>query len=414
MSELETKYGLPSEVKICKKCIQTNQRPISAVEYKHTKESKKDTLNFSEDGICDSCKIAELKKTKTDWNKREKELIEVCNRYRKNDGSYDCVVPGSGGKDSFYVAHILKYKYDMHPLTVTWAPHIYTDWGWKNMQSWIHSGFDNILFTPNGRVHRLLTRLAVENLFHPFQPFMVGQKAIAPKIAVRYKIPLIFYGSNEDSLGDNASPIQDKKWYASKNITDISLGGVSKDSLTKDYGLDENDFEPYYPISIKDAEENKIEFHYFGYYVDWYPQKNYHYAIKHGNFKPAPERSVGSYAKYNSIDDKIDDLHYYALFIKFGLGRASYEASWDIREGTMTRKEGVELAKKYDGEFPERFLDELFEYLNITEKEFPKAFKMFEHPEMNREYFMKLTDKFRSPHLWKKEDGKWKLIQVVL
>ena len=65
-------------------------------------------------------------------------------------------VPGSGGKDSFYASHILKNKYNMHPLTVTWAPHIYTDWGWKNFQSWIHAGHDNYLMTPNGRVHQLI------------------------------------------------------------------------------------------------------------------------------------------------------------------------------------------------------------------------------------------------------------------
>ena len=84
-------------------------------------------------------------------------------------------MPGSGGKDSFYASYILKYKYKMNPLTVTWAPHIYTDWGWHNFQAWIKSGFDNYLFTPNGKTQRLLTRLAIEKIFHPFQPFIMGQ-----------------------------------------------------------------------------------------------------------------------------------------------------------------------------------------------------------------------------------------------
>ena len=65
-------------------------------------------------------------------------------------------MPGSGGKDSVYAAHLLKYKYGMHPLTCTWAPHIYTDWGWANHQAWVHAGFDNILFTPNGKIHKFL------------------------------------------------------------------------------------------------------------------------------------------------------------------------------------------------------------------------------------------------------------------
>ena len=120
-------------------------------------------------------------KQRINWKTREDELLELCNKYRKKDGSYDCIVPGSGGKDSFFAAHILKYKYKMNPLTVTWAPHIYTEWGWKNFQSWISAGFDNYLFTPSTLTHRLLTRLALENLFHPFQPFMIGQMLFPPK-----------------------------------------------------------------------------------------------------------------------------------------------------------------------------------------------------------------------------------------
>ena len=196
-TSLEAYYGLPSDVKYCKTCVISNQRPNSAVEYNHTKESKKDTIHFSEEGICDACKFTQRKRHEIDWNDRDKQLRELCDKFRKNDGSYDCIVPGSGGKDSFYASHILKTQYGMHPLTVTWAPHVYTDWGWKNFQSWIHAGHDNYLMTPNGRVHRLLTRLSTELLFHPFQAFMFGQKSLAPKMALLFNIPLVFYGENE-------------------------------------------------------------------------------------------------------------------------------------------------------------------------------------------------------------------------
>lgn len=175
------RYGLPETVIYCKKCVISNQRPNSAVEYKHTKDTKKATIHFDENGVCDACNFAERKHHGIDWAEREKQLRDLCDKHRKNDGSYDCIVPGSGGKDSFYASHILKTKYGMHPLTVTWAPHVYTEWGWKNFQSWLHAGHDNYLMTPNGRVHRLLTRLSTELLFHPFQAFMFGQKALAPK-----------------------------------------------------------------------------------------------------------------------------------------------------------------------------------------------------------------------------------------
>lgn len=148
-------------------------------------------------------------------------------------------MPGSGGKDSFYAAHILKYKYGMHPLTVTWAPHIYTPWGWDNMQAWIHAGFDNYLCTPNGMTHRLLTRLATENLFHPFQPFILGQKQLAPKMAAKFGIPLVFYGENEAEFGnpiaDNNSALRDEHFFAVNDYDHIYLGGVSLRQLEEDY-----------------------------------------------------------------------------------------------------------------------------------------------------------------------------------
>ncbi|EKQ51125.1 MULTISPECIES: N-acetyl sugar amidotransferase [unclassified Clostridium] len=413
---LEAKYGLPNEVEFCTECVISNQRPNSCVEFKHNKESKKETIKIDENGLCDACK-ANKEKQKVDWELREKELIELCNKYRKNDGSYDCLIPGSGGKDSFYQAHILKYKYGMHPLTITWAPHMYTEWGWNNFQSWIHAGFDNILHTPDGKIHRLLTRLAVENLFHPFQPFIIGQKALAPKIAALYDIPLIFYGENEAEYGnpiaDNSSAKRDWSYFTASDKSKIQLSGVSIESLEKDFGLNDVDLKMYMPANPELLEKKNIEVHYLGYYLRWHPQEAYYYAVEHGNFKPSPERTAGTYSKYNSIDDKIDDFHYYTTYIKFGIGRATYDAAQEIRNGEITREEGIALVKKYDGEYPERFEKDVFEYLSINEDQFPIASKMFEQPKMDRDYFMHLAERFRSQHLWKWENGIWKLRHTI-
>ena len=144
--KLEAYYGLPHDVIFCKKCVMSNQRPASAIEFKHTRDSKKTSMNIDDEGICDACRNAE-KKEAIDWEKREKELLKLLDKYRRNDGHYDCLVPGSGGKDSAYQAHILKYKYGMNPLTVTWPPILYTDYGYKNFKNWIDiGGFDNISF----------------------------------------------------------------------------------------------------------------------------------------------------------------------------------------------------------------------------------------------------------------------------
>lgn len=415
--DLETKYGLPQEVRFCRLCVISNQRPNSTVEYSHTRQTRKATINIGDDGICDACRVAERKKKEIDWTSREKELRELCDRYRRRDGSYDCLVPGSGGKDSFYAAHVLKHQYGMHPLTVTWAPHIYTDWGWRNMQAWIHAGFDNVLTTPNGRVHRLLTRLAVENLFHPFQPFIFGQKALAPKMAILYDIPLVFYGENEAEYGnpidDTQSAKRDWSYFTAADKSRIYLGGTSLADLRDQFGVYGNDLQPYLPADPQRIEEHNVEVHYLGYYLKWHPQSCYYYAVEHGGFQASPERTPGTYSKYNSIDDRIDDFHYFTTYVKFGIGRATYDAAQEIRSGDITREEGVALVRRYDGEFPERFAEEIFRYLSVPEKEFPVASRIFEQPVMTREYFMRLADQFRSPHLWKYENGRWKLRHTV-
>ena len=411
--DLEVKYGLPKKVTYCKLCVISNQRPNSAVEYTHTKNTKKSTIHFDENGICDACNFAIQKKSVIDWESRENELRELCDRHRSKDGTYDCIIPGSGGKDSFYASHIMRAKYDMHPLTVTWAPHIYTYWGWKNFQSWIHAGHDNFLMTPNGRVHRLLTRLAVDNLFHPFQAFMFGQKSLAPKMALLHNIPLVIYGENEaeygNPIGDTSSAIRDWSYFTAIDQSKVSLGGVTIPDLKKYFSLKDQDLLPYLPANPNEIEEKKIEVHYLGYYLKWHPQSCYYYAVEHGGFEASPERTPGTYSKYNSIDDRIDDFHYHTTGIKFGIGRASYDAAQEIRSGDITRDEGIALVKRFDHEFPERFADEIFNYLSIHEKEFPEASKMFEQPILTREYYTNLTDSFRSPHLWKWEDGVWKL-----
>ncbi len=416
-AKLEAKYGLPSELKYCQRCVISNQRPNSTVEYQHTKNSKKETIHFDEEEVCDACRFAESKIKSIDWKQREQELTDLCNRYRKNDGSYDCLIPGSGGKDSFYAAHVLKYKYGMHPLTVTWAPHIYTPWGWHNFQAWLNAGFDNFLCTPNPRTHRLLTRIAVENLFHPFQPFIFGQKSLAPKMALLNDIKLVFYGENEAEYGnpisDTSSAKRDWKYFTAEDKTKVFLGGVSLEALENNFGVEPVELLPYIPANPDELERKKVEVHYLGYYLRWHPQECFYYAVENGGFKPSPERTVGTYSKYNSIDDKIDDFHYYTTYIKFGIGRATYDAAQEIRNQEITREEGVALVKKFDGEFPERFAKEIFQYLSITEKEFPVAFKMFEQPVMDRDYFMALADTFRSPHLWKHENGSWKLRSLI-
>jgi len=397
---LQAYFGLPEAVFFCERCVMSNQRPSSYPEFKHGSDRQTPTLSFDSEGVCEACRYADVKE-QIDWELRESELIDLLNQHRRDDGSYDCIVPGSGGKDSAYQAHILKYKYGMHPLTITWPPALYTDYGLDNFNQWLDiGGFDNISYRPNGRVHKLLTRLSTENLFHPFQTFILGQKNLAPKLALKFGIPLIFYGEPGAEYGhynEGAhSPISDDSFFSMSNLSEIQLGGVEVSRLIKDYGLTLNDLSIYLPPEHDDLAQSNIQVHYLGYYLKWTPQEAYYYAVEHTGFQARPFRSEGTYSKYNSIDDKIDDLHYYTTWIKFGMGRATYDASQEIRNRHLTRDEGVTLVKRFDGEFPDRYFDDVMDYIGL-----------------DRERFFELCDEFRSPHLWKFSNSEWKLRALV-
>ncbi len=399
---LEAKYGLPPKVQFCRRCVISNQRPSSTVEFRSSQAEKKQTIAFDREGVCAACRYRDIKEHEIDWAQRDAELVALCKQYRSKAGHYDCIVPGSGGKDSTFTAHVLKSQYGMHPLTVTWAPHIYTDVGWSNFRKWIHAGLDNILFSPNGKVHRLLTRLAFENLLHPFQPFIVGQRQIAPKTSALHGIPLVFYGENEAEYGNdiegNFRPNMDPSFFAGDpGLSGIVLGGVSGEDLIRDHGLVEQDLIPYLPASRERLNAVGTTVHYLGYYLKWDPQECYYYAVEHTGFSSNEERTEGSYSKYSSIDDRIDPLHYFTMFIKFGIGRATYDAAQEIRNGKISREEGVALVKRYDHEFPAKYFREILEYMGITEARFREC-----------------IDAARSPHLWHRDQaGEWQLRHAV-
>ncbi len=392
---LEVKYGLPSIVKFCVSCVLSNQRAAPSVVTRDQRDSAKATVPFADDRLCEPCRIV-AQKGETDWEEREAHLRELLDTYRSRNGSYDCLIPGSGGKDSVFAAHVLKTRYGMHPLTVTWAPHLYTDVGWRNFQNWIHvGGFDNYLFTADGATQRKLTQLAYRNLLHPFQPFTLGQRHFPVKLALRLGLKLVFYGENAaeygSGLGEDASSLVPLRFFTDDHSNRAFISGVPVDELAG-HGIKPGEVEPYLPASPDEVTRAGIEVHYLGYFLNWVPQENYYYAVEHAGFEANTERTEGTYSKYNSIDDKIDGFHYWTGFIKFGIGRCTHEASQEIRHQHITREEGVALVRRFDGEFPKKYFPELLDYLGMDEAE-----------------FFKIADSFRSPHLWRKTPGGWEL-----
>jgi len=383
---------LSKEVKFCRNCVVSNQRPRTI---------------FNSEGICPACQWAYEKDHEVDWDSREKELEELCDKYRSKDGSFDVVVPGSGGKDSGFVAYQLKHRFGMHPLCVTWAPFEWTDIGWQNLKNFVASGFNNIIGQPDGVLHRKLTRLAFELKGDAWEPFTYGQKAWAYHIAQKFGIKLIFYGENGEleyggsdkykNLPKEGAEEWEYEYFKGASVDELVKFGIDK-GIIKEGEINKNTLQWYKaqpPEVIKDL---GIEMHWYSYYVKWTPQENYYYSVRHTGFMPNDEgRTESTYTKYASLDDKSDGFHFYLGYMKFGLGRASRDAQQDIRRNHITRDEGVILVRRYDHEFPKKHFNWFLNYLGITE-----------------EFFWQVMDFYREKsNVWKKEYGKWVLKHVV-
>ena len=380
--DIQNQYGLPSTVKFCKRCVVSNQRP---------------RIVFDDEGVCSACRFADHKASVIDWSKRENELSILCDKHRSKDGSYDVIVPGSGGKDSNYVGHMLKEKYGMHPLVVTWSPHIYTEIGRKNLTAFIDSGFDNILVTPNGAVHRKLTKAAFVEMGDPFQPFIFGQYSAPFRAAIHYNVGLVFYGEDGEVEYGGAMEHADRASLPYADFVANRFSSVFPSSFEK-YGISRQELDKYglSKDELKKIKTLNIEQHFFSYYHRWIPQENYYYSVEHTGFEANPVRNEGTFSKYASLDDKLDGFHYYLAYIKFGHGRCMSDAAHEIRDGHITREEAVALIKKYDGEFPQKYFQDFLEYCDITESEFHDV-----------------IESWRSEHIWLHENDQWKLKNPV-
>jgi len=373
---IQQMYDLPTAVKFCTKCTISNQRP---------------RITFDDKGVCSACNFAEFKKTGIDWETRGQELQALCDRHRKGDGSYDVIVPCSGGKDGSYVSHMLKYKYGMNPLCVTWSPLLATELGRKNLDNFIKTGFDHILGTPNPVVTRKLTQLAFTHMGDPFQPFIYGQTNFPMKMAIQHDVALIMYGENgEVEYGGNMK----NALSPTREIADHDGHYFSgkPPEFWEEHGLSKADLAPFSAPPMQKIRDNNTEIHFFGYYKYWDPQECYYYSREHTGFTPNTERSEGTYSKYASLDDQIDGFHYYLAFIKFGIGRTTSDTAHEIRDDKIDREEGIALINRYDSEFPAKHFQTFLDFCNIDEEEFTQV-----------------IDSWRSEHLWEKVDGEWQL-----
>jgi N-acetyl sugar amidotransferase len=350
---------------------------------------------------CNACLWAEERK-EIDYEKRKTAFSVLVDQHKKHP-AYDMIVPFSGGKDSAAIAYRLR-EMGYNPLLVTYGQLLWTDVGKHNWHMVRDHGFDILYWGVNQRVSKKLSRRFFIERGHPKQHYDAGVNSVPVRTAVDLGIPLVVYAEHgESEYGGLVLSEEHRRRRDLAEVLENQVGDDARNWATD--GLTEADMFPYiYPENVEG-----IEAVYFSWYFPWDIMANARMCRKKLNFKRAheesrsgwwpykrvpvmPGRSDGSFEGFDSIDDKIDDLDFYMMHIKFGFGRATRMASRLIQRGHMAREQGLELAKRYDGEFPQTYIEDVLKYMDMTYTELDK-----------------IIEQHRNPEIWKREDGVWKL-----
>jgi N-acetyl sugar amidotransferase len=376
MNRLENEKGSRA-IRYCTRCLMPNSRP---------------RIVFDEEGVCNACLYAERKGRDIDWTERQREFRDLLDRFKSKDGRWDCVVPWSGGKDSSTIVWRLKHDYGMNPLLVTFSPMMPNEVGNRNREAMIQAGFDHLFFRPDQRVHRRLAKRFFLERGNQKVAWDAGVNSLPVQVAVNYRIPLIFYAEHGET--EYGGKVIHKDSAKVRDFTEVIEHQIGDDPLNwVDEEISEKELQSYRYPDLEEIRQTGVTAYYFAYFHRWSMFENYHYIKERIPFSTHTKgRTVGTFTDFDSLDDKMDPLYYYMQFIKFGFGRAVRDASRMIQNGHLSRAEGLDLARKYDSEFPHEFFDEVLDYLDLKEAEFHE-----------------IVDKHRNPEIWEKSEDGWRL-----
>ena len=361
-------------MKYCKKCLYPNTKP---------------QLVFDQEGICSACNN-HLLKNNIDWEKKNKQFLDILEKHRSSDGSnYDCIIPVSGGKDSTYQTYMIKKKFGLNPLVVNFHPHDQTEIGRKNLENLKKIGVDCIEFSPNPETYLKLSRFGLKELGDFQWPEHLGIFSIPVQIAVKYNISLIIWGENPQLEYGKPTDI-DKESILDREWTEKN-GGYFLDKIKPsdmiEYGFKLNELRPYIYPSDEDIKRVGVTGIFLGSYFKWNIFEQLE-LVKSIGFKENDENKEGTYDRWENLDVYFTVFHDYFKFLKFGFGRATDHASIEIRYGRITRDEGLELIKQNEGKMPRKYLQKFLEFANLSMDE-----------------FLEICDKFTNKEIFKSDES---------
>jgi len=323
-------------------------------------------VKFDEMGICQACQSSE-QKIHIDWVEKGKELEKILNEAKANAGNnYDCIIPISGGKDSTFQLHVLTKIYGMKPLAVTFSHNWYSETGWYNLMNSLEKfNVDHIMFTPNRSLVNRIAKRSLEAIGDTCWHCHAGVGAFPLQVAVRFNIPLLIYG---ESIAESSGRSSYKNPLMEFNVDYFMKVSTKRNpkSMVCDY-ITEQDMKPFFFPSIEELEETGVRLMHLGDYIFWDDERQMEFVRDHYDWKETEVE--GTYKGYKSAECIMPGMHDYTNYLKRGYGRATYQASVDVRNGLLTREEGFELSKKYDSEIPES-LDYYLKITGMTKEEF--------------------------------------------
>jgi N-acetyl sugar amidotransferase len=335
----------------------------------------------------------EEKKT-MDWAPRQKELLELLEKNRSKTGSFDCIVPVSGGKDGSYVAYMLKHKYGMNPLAVTVRPALSLEIGDKNLHNFIHSGYDHIHITPNPIVLDRLNKYGFIEKGFPYYGWLIAIMSAVIRTAANFRIPLLFYGEDGEVEYGGSTETKNKALYDISYMKRIYFeGGYEKvfDRIRKDNDISEADLSFFKFPEDDEVSEVGLSFTHWSYFENWDSYRNYIVAKEYCGLIEKEEGNSDTFTNFSQNDQALYALHAYMMYLKYGFGRATQDAGIEIRRGSMTRDQALNLVKMYDNAYPHHLIDTYLDYYKMTKDEFDAV-----------------LDSYANRNLFEKIDGIWK------
>lgn len=337
-------------------------------------ENAKPTIIFDDDGICSGCRYHESRK-KIDWLERQKMLKEILDEHkdkaRKAGNPYDCIIPVSGGKDSHFQTHLMKTVFGMNPLLVTYNHTFNSRLGIRNLNNLVGKlGVDLIRFTANPESVRKISRYMLKTVGDLTWHYHAGIRTLPFQIAVKYKIPLIIWGEHGFAELTGLVTLEDMVEFTKWTRQEHDMRGYeAHDLINEESGIEEKDIFPYIYPSDEEIEELDVRGIYLSnfYYWDALDHAKKMKELYDFGIHPGPREKT--FILHGKTDDHANDVHDYLKYLKFGYGRATDDASMEIRHGRMTREEGIELIRKYDAVKPNT-LKTYLDFLQITEKQF--------------------------------------------